>query len=79
MHPASRIQSETLRLDSVCHAHDAVIRVYDAPGNVIETHEHAGGFNVMLTYAWGPSASTSIGYAKLFRRIFAVLEYADFD
>jgi len=23
---------------------DAVIRVYDATGNVIETHEHAGGF-----------------------------------
>jgi hypothetical protein len=25
-------------------AHDAVIRVYDATGNVIETHEHAGAF-----------------------------------
>ena len=25
-------------------SHDAVIRVYDAAGNVIETHEHAGGF-----------------------------------
>jgi hypothetical protein len=24
--------------------HDAVIRVYDAAGNVIETHEHAGDF-----------------------------------
>jgi hypothetical protein len=23
---------------------DAVIRVYDATGNVIETHEHTGGF-----------------------------------
>jgi hypothetical protein len=23
-------------------SHDAVIRVYDATGNVIETHEHAG-------------------------------------
>jgi hypothetical protein len=23
---------------------DAVIRVYDAPGNVIETHEHEGDF-----------------------------------
>jgi len=23
---------------------DAVIRVYDAAGNVIETHEHAGEF-----------------------------------
>jgi len=26
------------------HAHDAVIRVYDAAGNVIETHEHKGDF-----------------------------------
>ena len=24
--------------------HDAVIRVYDATGNVIETHEHKGDF-----------------------------------
>jgi hypothetical protein len=25
-------------------SHDAVIRVYDAAGNVIERHEHAGDF-----------------------------------
>jgi len=25
-------------------SHDAVIRVYDAVGNVIETHEHIGHF-----------------------------------
>ena len=25
-------------------SHDAVIRVYDATGNVTETHEHAGQF-----------------------------------
>jgi hypothetical protein len=25
-------------------SHDAVIRVYDAASNVIETHEHAGNF-----------------------------------
>jgi len=25
-------------------SHDAVIRVYDETGNVIETHEHAGEF-----------------------------------
>jgi hypothetical protein len=25
-------------------SHDAVIRVYDAAGNVIDTHEHAGEF-----------------------------------
>ena len=26
------------------HSHDAVIRVYDATGNVIEKHEHKGEF-----------------------------------
>ena len=26
-------------------SHDAVIRVYDDAGNVIETHEHVGEFN----------------------------------
>ena len=26
------------------HSHSAVIRVYDGAGNVIETHEHKGGF-----------------------------------
>jgi hypothetical protein len=25
-------------------SHDVVIRVYDAAGNVMETHEHAGEF-----------------------------------
>jgi hypothetical protein len=25
-------------------SHDAVIRVYDSAGNVIETHEHTGDF-----------------------------------
>jgi hypothetical protein len=25
-------------------SHDAVIRVYDEAGNVIETHKHAGDF-----------------------------------
>ena len=25
-------------------SHDAVIRVYDEAGNVVETHEHAGDF-----------------------------------
>jgi len=34
-------------LDYAMHcsrSHDAVIRVYDAAGNVIETHEHNGDF-----------------------------------
>ncbi|PYJ36972.1 MAG: hypothetical protein DME81_08790 [Verrucomicrobia bacterium] len=29
---------------SYSRSHDAVIRVYDEAGNVIETHEHAGDF-----------------------------------
>ena len=29
-------------------SHDAVVRVYDAAGNMIETHEHAGDFSVVL-------------------------------
>jgi len=31
-------------------SHDAVIRVYDAAGNVIETHEHAGDFKEPWRY-----------------------------
>jgi hypothetical protein len=27
-------------------SHDAVIRVYDAAGNVIQTHEHKGDFKM---------------------------------
>ena len=26
------------------HSHDAVVRVYDEAGNVIETHQHKGDF-----------------------------------
>jgi len=44
MHPASRIQSETLRWDSFSRSHDAVIRVYDEAGNVVEMHKHKGDF-----------------------------------
>jgi len=31
-------------------SHDAVIRVYDDAGNVIETHEHAGRFQRVLSF-----------------------------
>jgi hypothetical protein len=31
-------------LASTARAHDAVIRVYDDAGKVIEAHEHAGDF-----------------------------------
>ena len=29
-------------------SHDALIRVYDGAGNLIETHEHAGDFNEVV-------------------------------
>jgi hypothetical protein len=32
------------RVKFYSRSHDAVIRVYDSVGNVIETHEHAGDF-----------------------------------
>jgi hypothetical protein len=32
-------------------SHNAVIRVYDAAGNVIETHEHAGEFKSVKRFA----------------------------
>ena len=45
--PFSRLSYDTLE-NAITYAtyssrsHDAVIRAYDAGGNVIETHEHAG-------------------------------------
>ena len=38
----SPTQSDTQRITA--RSHDAVIRVYDAADNVIETHEHKGDF-----------------------------------
>jgi hypothetical protein len=32
-------------------SHDAVIRVYDAAGNVIETHEHVGEFKEWWSFS----------------------------
>jgi len=43
----SRMQSVT-RIYS--RSHDAVIRVYDAAGNVIETHEHKGDVKSVLSF-----------------------------
>ncbi len=37
-------------------SHDAVIRVYDAAGNVIETHEHKGDFNRSLYLLFGAAS-----------------------
>jgi hypothetical protein len=49
-------------------SHDAVIRVYDELGNVIETNEHAGqfqrvvnSFSVMPVPVTAPSAANADG------------------
>ena len=49
-----------MRLRKVLQSHhnDAVIRVYDAAGNVIETHEHAGESSTYTTFG---STLTIIG------------------
>jgi hypothetical protein len=33
-------------------SHDAVIRVYDEAGNMIETHEHAGDFKELVKFLY---------------------------
>jgi hypothetical protein len=38
-----------LRDDDRCRSHDAVIRVYDEAGNVLETHEHGGEFKEFVS------------------------------
>ena len=39
-------------------SHNAVIRVYDEAGNVIETHEHAGDFKAWGVIPFGISSRT---------------------
>jgi hypothetical protein len=41
---ANRMRSGTGYAMHRSRSHDAVIRVYDEAGNVIETYEHAGDF-----------------------------------
>jgi hypothetical protein len=38
-------------------SHDAVIRVYDEAGNVIETHKHAGDFKERVRFVSGQVAN----------------------
>ena len=40
----SNLNINTVVISQYSGSHDAVIRVYDDAGNVIETHEHAGEF-----------------------------------
>jgi hypothetical protein len=51
MQPSGPNTIRNLGRDIFSRLHPPVIRGYDDAGNVIETHEHAGEFNVMLTYA----------------------------
>jgi hypothetical protein len=43
-------------------SHDAVIRVYDQAGNVIETHRHAGDFKEWVTVLYRRSPLQSADY-----------------
>jgi hypothetical protein len=61
MQPSGPNTIRNLGRDIFSRSHPPVIRVYDEAGNLIETHEQAGEFDVMLTYAWDLSAGTSIG------------------
>jgi cytochrome oxidase Cu insertion factor (SCO1/SenC/PrrC family) len=38
----SQSSGESKPIQFYSRSHEAVIRVYDEPGNVIETHEHSG-------------------------------------
>jgi CTP:molybdopterin cytidylyltransferase MocA len=40
--PPLRRKADVLRIGAPSRSHDAVIRVYDEAGNVIEAHEHKG-------------------------------------
>jgi hypothetical protein len=41
---AQALQASEAATNKFSRSHDAVMRVYDEKGNVIETHEHAGDF-----------------------------------
>ena len=45
-------------------SHDAVIRVYDETGNLIETHEHAGKFRKVVK-SWTSIATSLWPYLSL--------------
>jgi len=47
-------------------SHDAVIRVYDDAGNVIETHEHAGDFQRVALGASLPQLEIRENFVLLF-------------
>jgi hypothetical protein len=45
------VLAKAMQIGNAMHrsrSHDAVIPVYDDAGNVIETHEHAGGVNAAV-------------------------------
>jgi hypothetical protein len=45
-------------------SHDAVIRVYDDAGNMVETHEHTGDFKEWRAIMFGTSSKTKSRHAQ---------------
>jgi hypothetical protein len=52
-------------------SHDAVIRVYDAAGSLIETHEHKGGFRGMVSISLISQGVTSEALSLAFHSAFS--------
>jgi hypothetical protein len=48
-------------------SHDAVVRVYDETGNVIETHEHAGDFASSDSRLRGPGIKRGLTWSGVLR------------
>jgi len=57
----SAMQSANAKFYS--RSNDVVIRVYDAAGNVIETHEHAGDFREVGSNQRGAAAAQAACYS----------------
>jgi hypothetical protein len=55
-------------------SHDAVIRVYDAAGKLIETYEHGADFKALVRVKYGP-AKNRCNYDYSGVRLLAVAKY----
>ena len=60
---------------SFSRSHDAVIRVYDEAGNVIETHEHKGDFNRSLYLLFGAASFNALDADRTSDRAGVVQEW----
>jgi len=59
-------------------SHDAVIRVYDEAGNVIETHEHKGDFKRVVKRAV-PNRLHSSHFLPYFTLLLSFISIGDFS